>query len=226
MSAVSRQCTSQRLDREVWYNCRTWMTTLPARSPGASDVPAGGAAPRSGATLHRALGRWDLTAIGVNQTIGGAVFLMPSQIAAAVGAWSPVAIVGGTVVTMVVALSLAEVSSRFDRTGGPYLYARTAFGRFVAFEVGWMQWFTRVTSHASVANGLAMALAYYWTGAARGVGRVAVITTITAILTIINITGIKQGSRTINALTVAKLLPLGVFIAVGLWFLMRARRPA
>ena len=175
------------------------------------------------ATLRRALGRWDLAAIGINQTIGGAVFLMPSQIAAAVGAWSPVAILGGTLVTMIVAVSLAEVGSRFEATGGPYLYARTAFGRFVAFEVGWMQWFTRVASHASVANGLALAIGYYWAGAAHGTGRVAVITGITAVLTWVNVVGIKQGSRTVNALTVAKLVPLGLFIAIGVFFISPPR---
>ena len=142
-------------------------------------------APPPPATLRRVLGRWDLTAIGINQTIGGAVFLMPSQIAAAVGAWSPFAILGGTLVTMIVALSLAEVGSRFEATGGPYLYSRAAFGRFVAFEVGWMQWFTRATSHASVANGLALALGYYWTDAASGAWRVTIITGITAVLTVI-----------------------------------------
>lgn len=175
------------------------------------------------ATLRRALGRWDLTAIGINQTIGGAIFLMPSQLAAAVGAWSPIVIVLGTLVTMLIALSLAEVGSRFDATGGPYLYARAAFGRFVAFEVGWMQWFTRATSHASVANGLALALGYYWADAASGVWRVAVITGITAILTVINLLGIKQGSTTVNVLTVAKLLPLGLFIIVGVFFVSPAR---
>ncbi|MDO8835787.1 MAG: APC family permease, partial [Vicinamibacterales bacterium] len=175
------------------------------------------------ATLRRALGRWDLTAIGINQTIGGAIFLMPSQLAAAVGAWSPIVIVLGTLVTMLIALSLAEVGSRFDATGGPYLYARAAFGRFVAFEVGWMQWFTRATSHASVANGLALALGYYWADAASGVWRVAIITGITAILAVINLLGIKQGSRTVNVLTVAKLLPLGLFIIVGVFFVSPAR---
>jgi basic amino acid/polyamine antiporter, APA family len=175
------------------------------------------------ATLRRALGRWDLTAIGINQTIGGAVFLMPSQIAAAVGAWSPFAILGGTLVTMIVALSLAEVGSRFDATGGPYLYARTAFGRFVAFEVGWMQWFTRVTSHASVANGLALACGYYWADAASGVWRIVIITGITAVLTLINIRGITQGARTVNILTIAKLVPLGVFIVAGVFFVSPAR---
>jgi len=179
--------------------------------------------PAATATLRRALGRWDLAAIGINQTIGGAVFLMPSQIAAAVGAWSPFAILGGTLVTMIVAVSLAEVGSRFEATGGPYLYARTAFGRFVAFEVGWMQWFTRVTSHASVANGLALATGYYWAGAEQGVGRVAVITVITAALTLVNVAGIRQGSRTVNALTIAKLVPLGLFIVIGVFFISPAR---
>jgi amino acid transporter len=178
-----------------------------------------GSAPRGEATLRRALGRWDLAAIGINQTIGGAVFLMPSQIAAVVGAWSPIAILGGALVTMVVAVSMAEVGSRFDATGGPYLYARTAFGRFVAFEVGWMQWFARVSSHASVANGLALAIGYYWAGAAGGAGRAAIITAITAALTMVNVAGIRQGARTINLLTISKLVPLGLFILVGVFFI-------
>jgi len=175
------------------------------------------------ATLRRALGRWDLTALGVNQVIGGAIFLVPSQVAAVVGAWSPIAIIGGALLTAVVALSMAEVGSRFDATGGPYLYARAAFGRFAAFEVGWMQWFARVSSHATIANGLAMAVGYYWAGAVDGVPRVAIILGITALLTALNVIGIQQGSRTVNALTIAKLVPLGLFIATGLFFVAPAR---
>ena len=195
------------------YNC--------GATPSGGDTPldqhhAPAATP---VTLRRALGRWDLAAIGINQTIGGAVFLMPSQIAAVVGAWSPIAILGGALVTMVVAVSMAEVGSRFDATGGPYLYARTAFGRFVAFEVGWMQWFARVSSHASVANGLALAIGYYWAGAAEGAGRAAVITLITAALTMVNVAGIRQGARTVNLLTISKLVPLGLFILVGVFFI-------
>jgi basic amino acid/polyamine antiporter, APA family len=192
--------------------------TLDSQQPTATPTPIA-AVP----TLRRALGRWDLTAIGINQTIGGAVFLMPSQIAAAVGAWSPIAVLAGTLVTMIVALSLAEVGSRFDATGGPYLYARAAFGRFVSFEVGWMQWFTRVTSHASVANGLALALGYYWAGASSGAWRIAIIAGVTAVLTLLNILGIRQGARTVNALTFAKLVPLALFIAAGLFFVSPAR---
>jgi amino acid transporter len=186
----------------------------PATAPAAGGTAATGDAP----SLRRALGRWDLAAIGINQTIGGAIFLMPSEVAALVGAWSPLAFVLGAAMTMIVALSLAEVSSRFEGTGGPYLYARAAFGRFTAFEVGWMQWFARVTSHASVVNGVALAVGYYWAGAAAGWGRAAIITGLTAVLTVINVRGIRQSARAVNLLTIGKLLPLGLFILVGLFF--------
>ena len=111
--------------------------------------------------LRRELGRWDLTAIGVNQVIGGALFAQPSLYAASVGGWSPWLVAAVGLASLLVALSFAEVSSRFDATGGPYLYTRAAFGRFAAFEVGWMLWFTRTASWAAVINVLATALAFY-----------------------------------------------------------------
>src|SRR3954466_13881056 len=95
------------------------------------------------AQLRRELGRWDLTAIGINQVIGGAVFAIPAALAAAVGGWSPVLIVAGGIASMMIAVTFAEVGSRFEATGGSYLYTKAAFGRFAAFEVGWLQWFTR-----------------------------------------------------------------------------------
>src|ERR671932_1956324 len=76
--------------------------------------------------LRRALGRWDLTAIGVNQVIGGAIFLMPSQVAAQIGAWSPIGFVLMGLASLTVALCFAEVGSRFDSTGGPFFYTRAA----------------------------------------------------------------------------------------------------
>src|SRR3984893_836853 len=111
-------------------------------------------APAASPTLRRALGRWDLTAIGVNQVIGGAIFLLPSQVAAQIGGWGPIGFVLMGLAAMSASLCFAEVGSRFEGTGGPYLYTRAAFGRFIAFEVGWMQWFTRVTGQAAVVNAI------------------------------------------------------------------------
>jgi amino acid transporter len=84
------------------------------------------------AQLRRELGRWDLTAIGINQVIGAAVFAMPASVAALVGGWSPFLIVAIGLASLMIAVTFAEVGSRFDATGGPYLYTRAAFGRFPA----------------------------------------------------------------------------------------------
>lgn len=175
--------------------------------------------PEAVPTLRRELGKWDLTAIGVNQVIGSAIFLMPSQIAGLVAGWSILAFVGGGLASLCVGLCFAEVGSRFDRTGGPYLFTRVAFGRFVAFQVGWMQWLARTTSHASVINGLALALGFYWPAVKLGVPRAALIIGLTAVLALIQVRGIRESKWTVNVLTIGKLLPLSIFIVVGLFYL-------
>src|SRR5437764_3239600 len=174
-------------------------------------------------TLRRALGRWDLTAIGVNQVIGGAIFLMPAQVAAQIGGWSPIAFVLMGLASMSVALCFAEVGSRFEGTGGPYLYTRAAFGRFAAFEVGWMHWFTRASSQASIMAGIAVALGYYWPAVTVGWPRALVLGGVTASLAWINVRGIRQSAWVVNALTIGKLVPLAIFIAVGLVYVDAAR---
>ena len=165
--------------------------------------------------LRRELGRWDLTAIGINQVIGGAVFAMPATLAAYVGGWSPILIVLVGFASLLIAATFAEVGSRFDATGGPYLYTKAAFGRFAAFEVGWMQWFTRVASWASVINVLVASLGFYWPALTAGPPRTILLTAIIAGLTLINILGIRQSAWVVNVLTIGKLVPLALFIAFG-----------
>src|SRR5436190_12841357 len=149
---------------------------------GESEAPA----------LRRALGKWDLTAIGVNQVIGSAIFLLPADVAARVGPWGTAAFIAVGLLSLSIALCFAEAGSRFDATGGPYLPARAAFGRFVGFEVGWMMWFSRVASQASVANALTIALAFYWAPLATGMPRAALLTGLTLAVTWINFIGVKQ----------------------------------
>ena len=167
-------------------------------------------------SLRRELGRWDLTAIGVNQVIGGAVFLMPAAVAALIGAWSWLAVGLVGVLSLLIALNFAEAASRFDGTGGAYLYTRAAFGRFASFEVGWMFWITRVASWAAVINGLADALGYYWPEIRTGVARQALITIVIGVIMTINIRGIRQSAWTVNVLTIGKLTPLVLFVLLGL----------
>jgi len=193
------------------------MTTAPS-SPPSSTV-----------RLRRELGKWDLTAIGVNQVIGGAVFLMAAPLATQIGAWSAIAVALVGILSLMIALNFAEAGSRFDGTGGAYLYTRAAFGRFFSFEVGWMMWVTRVTSWASVVNGLTTALAYYWPGLGQdqpGLAREAVITSVVLTIMAINVLGIRQSAWVVNALTIGKLTPLVIFIVLGLPYVaLDALRP-
>jgi amino acid transporter len=108
------------------------------------------------------------------------------------------------------------VSSRFDATGGSYLFTRAAFGRFAAFEVGWLMWFTRAASWAAVMNVLAASIGFYWPSVTAGWPRAVLITAIVGAIAWINIRGIRQSSLVVNVLTVGKLLPLIVFIIAGI----------
>jgi len=178
---------------------------------------------RAAASLRRALGRWDLTAIGVNQVIGGSIFLLPAQVALLLGAWSAIAIGVMGLVSLSVALCFAELASRFEGTGGPYLYTRKAFGDFFGFEVGWMQWFNRAASQGSIMAGTTMAIGYYWPPATVGMSRAFIIGAIAASLAWVNVRGVRQGATVVNILTVAKLVPLAIFILAGVAYIDPAR---
>ena len=118
----------------------------------AESTPQEGTRP----ALVRAMGRWDLTAVGVNQVIGSGIFVMPATVAAMVGvAASPLPWIAAGIANALIVLCFAEAGTRFREAGGPYAYAHKAFGPFVGFEVAWMMWVTRVVSQAALANAFA-----------------------------------------------------------------------
>jgi amino acid transporter len=167
-------------------------------------------------SLRRELGKWDLTAIGVNQVIGGSIFLMPALVAVEVGSWSVPALLLVGALSFLIALNFAEAGSRFDGTGGAYLYTRAAFGRFAGFEIGWMLWVTRVASWASIVNGLVDALGFYWPVVRTGPSRTGMLILLVAAITAVNVRGIRQSAWVVNTLTIGKLLPLALFVLLGL----------
>src|SRR5258705_5423316 len=103
----------------------------------------------AGVGLIRGIRRWDLVAITINGIIGAGIFGLPSKVFALIGSYSLIAFAVCAAVVTLFILCFAEVGSRFDETGGPYLYAREGFGPTIAFEIGWLIWFSRRTSLAS-----------------------------------------------------------------------------
>jgi amino acid transporter len=169
-------------------------------------------------TLIRAIGRWSLTAAIVNGVIGSGIFGLPSAVAALTGAWSPLAVLIAGAGVFLVLLCFAEVGSRFDQAGGPYLYAREAFGPIVGFQVGWLLIANRLLGCAAALNILIAYLTPVVPAVGTPAGRMLTMIGAMALTTAVNVRGVRTAAWTTNVFTVAKLLPLVLLIVVGLPF--------
>ncbi len=172
--------------------------------------------------LVRGIGRWDLTAIAINTIIGAGIFGLPAKVQALIGSYSLFAFLLCAIIIGVIVLCYAEVSSRFSSTGGPYLYAKEAFGSIVGFEVGWLYWIVRVTTFAANCNLFVTYVGFFVPSANEGALRIAFITLVVLIITIVNFIGVRESTVMTNIFTVGKIVPLLVFVAVGMFFIQPA----
>jgi amino acid transporter len=168
--------------------------------------------------LVRGIGRWGLIGLTINGIIGSGIFGLPSRVFGLTGSWSMLAYLVCAVLITLITLCFAEVASRFSETGGPYLYARAAFGRVIGFEVGWLLWLARLTSFAALCNLLIVYISFFWPAAASGWTRAWVITLAVITMVTINLMGVREASLVNNIFAIGKLLPLLLFIVVGLFF--------
>ncbi len=172
--------------------------------------------------LIRGLGRWDFTAIVINTIIGAGIFGLPAKVYAQIGSYSLFAFAACALIIGLVVLCYAEVSSRFSSTGGPYLYARESFGPIVGFEVGWLYWIVRVATFAANCNLMIIYLGFFVPGANEGWLRVVFVSVTVLLITAVNFIGIRQSAVMTNIFTFGKLLPLLIFVAVGMFFVQGA----
>jgi APA family basic amino acid/polyamine antiporter len=166
--------------------------------------------------LVRAVGFWGLVAMCINAVVGSGVFLLPTESYKLLGPFSLWAPLIFALPVFILVLCFAEAASHFSEPGGAYLYAKTAFGDFIGFETGWMNWLARVTSLAALSNGFVVSLARIFPSLGTPVARAAVIVSSLAILTAIHYVGVKYGAASIYVFTLGKLIPLVGFIVVAL----------
>ena len=177
-----------------------------------------GAASSSG--LVRTIGRWSLSALIINSVIGGGVFGLPSVVAGRLGKYAPLAYLVAAAGIALVAACLGEVASQFSETGGPYLYARMALGRFWGIQIAWMTWLSRITAASGTANLFATYLAEFFPRALQPVYRVTILSALIGILAIVNYQGVRSATRVSDFLTSIKIFLLLMFIAAGLGWLI------
>jgi amino acid transporter len=156
----------------------------------------------------------------INCIIGSGVFGLPSVIAGALGNASPFAWLFAGAATGLVMACFAEVASRFDQSGGVYLYTRAAFGRAFGIAIVWLGWLARLTAAAANANLFVLYVGEFWPGAKNPLPRIILLTLLLAVLTAVNYVGVKKGATQSNLFTAAKLVTLVGFIAAGLFFII------
>jgi basic amino acid/polyamine antiporter, APA family len=165
--------------------------------------------------LVRAIGRWSLAALAVNSIIGSGIFGLPATVAGLLGKRSVVAVLIAGATMGVIMACFAEVASQFSEAGGPYLYARTAFGRLTGILVGWMLYLAQTAAPAANANLFVIYLAEFWPAAKQPWPRFAILTLLVGLLALINARGARQGTAVSNVFTVAKILPLLMVVSAG-----------
>lgn len=168
--------------------------------------------------LVRAVGVRGLTAGMINYMIGAGIFVLPAVVAAGVGAAAPLIYVICGVAMALIVMCFADAGSRVSLSGGTYAYAGVAFGPYIGFVVATSLWFgSSVLASAAVANVFVDTLAKMAPAFGSPVLRAVTLFAMYAAFAAINIRGVKIGSRVVQSVTLAKLTPLVVLVAVGLF---------
>ena len=168
--------------------------------------------------LVRAIGVRRLIASIVNVTIGAGIFVLPAVVAAGLGAAAPLAYIVCALLMALIVTCFASAGSRVSLTGGLYAYVGVAFGPFVGFLAGVLYWLMAMFAVASVASALAGSVGVLWPLATTAAGRAALLLTVFGLLAAINVRGVAPSARLIEAVTVAKLLPLLTLVVCGLFY--------
>ena len=172
-------------------------------------------------SLVRAIGTWALAAGVINVTVGGGIFRLPADVAAALGPAAPIAYIVCAVAMGLIVLCFAEAGSRVSLTGGPYAYVELAFGPYVGFLTGVLIWLLGTTAVAAVSTVFATNAAKLFPVFEQPTMRALLLVASFATVAAVNILGVKQGSRLNGIATVAKLLPLALLVLAGVFFIDR-----
>ena len=170
----------------------------------------------------RAIGMAGATALVVGNMIGSGVFLLPASLAPFGGttliAWT-VTLLGA----LAIAATFARLAMRWPASGGPYVFARNAFGDLAGFVVGWSYWVSMWCALSAIAVAFGGSVVALFPALAGGLWPALLAVGVIVLVTAINLVGVREASFAQLVLTVLKVLPLLLFGGVALWFIEPSR---
>jgi APA family basic amino acid/polyamine antiporter len=170
--------------------------------------------------LKRSMGLWMATALVIGNMVGSGIFTLPAVLAGEAGPASIVALAFTGLGAMLLALVFANLGRAHPRTGGPYYFARRAFGDFVGFQTAWAYWIAAWVGNAAIAVAFAGYLGVFsndvrttnWLQAVIAVGAI-------WLFTLVNIAGARETGVAQVLTTVLKFVPLALIGIVGLFYI-------
>lgn len=188
-------------------------------------APAAGLAPdvarvSSGARLVRGLSLLGTVALVVGNMVGTSIYTLPASLAKTAGPYGLVAWAFVAAGYLFVAVVYARLGTRFPRTGGPYVYARAAFGDFTGFVTVWSYWVSTVIGNAAIVTGAVGYLGGF-SPALEGSPalRFALALALVWGFCLLNVLGVRQSGRVQTVVMFLNLVPLAlVALAALAWF--------
>ena len=175
---------------------------------------------RTRTRFSKDLGLRDSVLLGVGFIIGSGIFLFPIIMASMAGTYSLVSWVIGGVFTIVTGFCFAENASRIPKAGGLYSYAHQELGNTIGFLAGWSFWIgywltiSTETKALSLYSAFFLPISYF-----NDFSRLLIATAVVIFLTVINYRSVREGAETQDIFTIAKIIPLVIFIAVGVFLI-------
>jgi basic amino acid/polyamine antiporter, APA family len=173
-----------------------------------------------GRQLKRSLGLWMATALVIGNMVGSGVFLLPAAMAGEAGPASIFAMLLTGIGAVLLAVVFATLGRAFPRTGGPYAYARRAFGDFVGFETAWGYWIAAWAGNAAIAVAFVAYASVFWGDlASNHLLAAGVAAGLIWVLTGINVLGAREAGWVQVVTTVLKFVPLAAIGVIGLFYI-------
>ena len=167
--------------------------------------------------LLRDLTLFGTVALVAGNMLGTSLYTLPASVAAVAG---PIGLVSWVITAagfLLLALLYSELGPRYPRTGGPYVFAREAFGEYAGFQTVWMYWLSAVVGNAAIVTGaIGYAVSFSPRLANSHLLQGLLAQGVVWLLCGINILGVKQSARVQKSILLINIIPL-VLLSLALF---------